>query len=116
MHPLGFFYTQLEPAMALVYFSLTYMTLPIYVSLEKIDRRLIEAAFDLGADRWRALRRVILPLAPPGIIGGALLGFVPALRALLTPEVLCGGETLLIGPPAPTHIAPGRHMAVVSAP
>jgi spermidine/putrescine transport system permease protein len=95
--PLGILYTPLATAIGLVYSFLPYMILPIYVSLEKIDRRLIEAAFDLGADRWRALRRVILPLATPGIIGGAILVFVPALGAFITPEILGGGKSLMIG-------------------
>ena len=68
------------------------MILPIYVSLEKLDRRLIEAAFDLGADRWQALRRVILPLATPGIVAGAILVFVPGLGAFISPELLGGAS------------------------
>jgi spermidine/putrescine transport system permease protein len=95
--PLGILYTPLATAIGLVYSFLPYMILPIYVSLEKIDRRLIEAAFDLGADRWRALGRVIMPLAMPGIIGGAILVFVPALGAFITPEILGGGKSLMIG-------------------
>jgi spermidine/putrescine transport system permease protein len=95
--PVSILYTPLATAIGLVYSFLPYMILPIYVSLEKLDRRLIEAAFDLGADRWRALRRVILPLAMPGIIGGAILVFVPALGAFITPEILGGGKSLMIG-------------------
>ena len=54
------------------------MALPLYVSLEKIDRRLIEAATDLYATRWTAFRKVTLPLALPGIFAGSLLTFIPA--------------------------------------
>jgi spermidine/putrescine transport system permease protein len=95
--PVSVLYTPLATAIGLVYSFLPYMILPIYVSLEKLDRRLIEAAFDLGANRWRTLRRVILPLAMPGIIGGAILVFVPALGAFITPEILGGGKSLMIG-------------------
>src|SRR3546814_5617923 len=73
------------------------MIVPIYASLEKMDARLIEAAFDLGADRRRALTRVILPLAVPGIAAGCVLVFVPALGAYVTPELLGGGKAMMIG-------------------
>jgi spermidine/putrescine transport system permease protein len=73
------------------------MVLPIYASLEKLDLRLVEAAFDLGADRRRVLSRVIVPLAMPGIVAGCLLVFVPGLGAFVTPELLGGGKALMIG-------------------
>jgi spermidine/putrescine transport system permease protein len=71
--------------------------LPIYASLEKLDFRLVEAAYDLGADRRRALARVIIPLSMPGIIGGSVLVFIPCLGAFVTPELLGGGKSLMIG-------------------
>lgn len=95
--PIGILYTPLATAIGLVYSFLPYMILPIYVSLEKIDRRLIEAAFDLGADRWRALVRIVLPLAMPGIVGGAILVFVPGLGAFISPELLGGAKSMMIG-------------------
>lgn len=61
----------------LLYTYLPFMVLPIYSSLEKMDWRLVEAAFDLGANRWKALRRVIVPLAMPGIVAGCILVFIP---------------------------------------
>jgi spermidine/putrescine transport system permease protein len=73
------------------------MILPTYVALERIDKRLIEAAFDLGADRWRVLTRIVLPLAMPGILAGAILVFVPCLGAYVSPELLGGGKSLMIG-------------------
>src|SRR3546814_2162525 len=73
------------------------MWLPIYASLEKLDARLIDAAVDLGANRRRALTRVILPLAVPGIAAGCVLVFVPALGAYVTPELLGGGKAMMIG-------------------
>lgn len=90
-------YTPLATGIGLTYSFLPYMILPIYVSLEKIDRRLVEAAFDLGAARVQALRRVILPLAMPGIVGGAILVFVPGLGAFISPELLGGGKSMMIG-------------------
>lgn len=90
-------YTPFATGIGLTYSFLPYMVLPIYVSLEKLDRRLIEAAFDLGADRWRTFRRVILPLSLPGVIGGAILVFIPGLGAFISPELLGGGKSMMIG-------------------
>jgi spermidine/putrescine transport system permease protein len=95
--PLGVMYTPIAVSIGLTYTYLPFMVLPIYGSLEKLDARLIEAAFDLGADRRRALLRVILPLAAPGIAAGCVLVFVPALGAYVTPELLGGGKSMMIG-------------------
>lgn len=95
--PLHVLYTPTAIAIGLTYSFLPFMVLPIYTSLEKMDFRLVEAAFDLGANRWRALTRVILPLAKPGIVAGCILVFVPCLGAYVTPELLGGGKALMIG-------------------
>ncbi len=95
--PLGVLYTPLATQIGLTYSFLPFMILPIYVSLEKIDRRLIEAGFDLGANHWRVLSRVILPLAKAGIIGGAVLVFIPCLGAFISPELLGGAKSMMIG-------------------
>ncbi|HEY9536945.1 MAG TPA: ABC transporter permease [Kiloniellaceae bacterium] len=95
--PLGVMYTPVAVSIGLTYSYLPFMVLPIYASLEKLDARLIEAAFDLGANRRRALTRVILPLAVPGIAAGCVLVFVPALGAYVTPELLGGGKAMMIG-------------------
>lgn len=95
--PLDVLYSPLATGIGLTYSFLPFMILPIYVALERIDRRLIEAAFDLGADRWRVLSRVVLPLAMPGIVAGAILVFVPCLGAYVSPELLGGGKSLMIG-------------------
>jgi spermidine/putrescine transport system permease protein len=95
--PMEVLYTPFATGIGLTYSFLPYMILPIYVSLEKLDRRLIEAAFDLGADRWRALTRVILPLSMPGIVGGSILVFVPGLGAFISPELLGGAKSMMIG-------------------
>ena len=95
--PIDVLYTPFAIGIGLTYSFLPYMVLPIFVSLEKIDRRLIEAAFDLGADRWRAFRRVVLPLSMPGVIGGAILVFVPGLGAFISPELLGGAKSMMIG-------------------
>jgi spermidine/putrescine transport system permease protein len=95
--PLGVLYTTFSIAVGLTYTFMPFMVLPIYASLEKMDWRLVEAAYDLGANRLRALRRVVVPLAMPGIAAGCILVFVPCLGAFVTPELLGGGKALMIG-------------------
>jgi spermidine/putrescine transport system permease protein len=107
--PLNVLYTPLATTIGLTYSFLPYMVLPIYVSLEKLDRRLIEAAYDLGANRWLAFRRVILPLSMPGVIGGAILVFVPGLGAFISPELLGGAKSLMIGSLIQQQFGQGRN-------
>ena len=95
--PLRLLYTNGAIAVGLVYTFLPFMVLPIYAAIERIDRGLIEAAHDLYANRWDLLRRVVLPLAKPGIIAGAVLVFVPALGSFVAPALLGGGKQLMIG-------------------
>lgn len=94
---LGLLYSNAAVMVGLLYSFLPFMVLPIYTSLEKLDWRLVEAAFDLGANRWQALKRVILPLALPGMLAGATLVFIPALGNYIIPELLGGGKALMIG-------------------
>ena len=95
--PINVLYTPFATGIGLTYSFLPFMVLPIYASLEKLDFRLVEAAFDLGADRMRALFRIIVPLAAPGIIAGCILVFVPCLGAYVTPELLGGSKSMMIG-------------------
>ena len=94
---LNLLYTDFAVQVGLVYSFLPFMVLPIFTSLEKLDWRLVEAAFDLGANRWGALRRVILPLAAPGVYSGCILVFIPALGSYFIPELLGGSRALMIG-------------------
>lgn len=94
---LGLLYSNTAVMIGLLYSFLPFMVLPIYTSLEKLDWRLVEAAFDLGANRWQALKRVILPLALPGMLAGTTLVFIPALGNYIIPELLGGGKALMIG-------------------
>jgi spermidine/putrescine transport system permease protein len=95
--PLAIAYTNKAIAIGLIYSYLPFMVLPIYATIERFDFRLIEAAYDLYADRWTVLRRVILPLAAPGIVAGCLLVFIPSLGAFIAPDILGGGRNLMIG-------------------
>ena len=80
----------------ITYNFLPFMILPLSVALEKIDPYLIEAANDLYANRFSALRRVTVPLALPGIFAGSLLTFIPAIGDFVTPDLLGGAETTTI--------------------
>ncbi|MFI5495070.1 ABC transporter permease [Actinoplanes sp. NPDC051859] len=81
----------------LVYNFLPFMVLPVYVALERIDPRIIEAARDLYAGPAAAFRRVVLPLALPGVFAGVLMTFVPASSDYVTSAVLGGPSTTMIG-------------------
>jgi len=95
--PVVMLYTDGAIVLGLLYSYLPFMVLPLYSSLEKLDFRLVEAGFDLYATRWQVLRRIIIPLAKPGIIAGSLLVFIPALGAYVAPLILGGGRHLMIG-------------------
>ena len=95
--PLPLLYNDGAILLGLIYTFLPFMVLPIYSPLERIDPRLIEAAYDLYASRVAVFRRVIWPLAKPGALAGATLVFAPALGSFLAPDLLGGGKKLLIG-------------------
>ena len=94
---LNLMYTNTAILIGLVYSYLPLMVLPIYASMEKMDVRLLEAATDLYSSRIQLIRKVILPLSMPGIIGGSILVFVPCLGAFIAPDLLGGGKKLLLG-------------------
>lgn len=95
--PIQLLYNDLAVAIGLTYSFLPFMILPLYTVFEKFDWRLLEAAQDLGASKLRALRRVLIPIAMPGIAAGSLLVFIPCLGAFVTPALLGGGKTLMLG-------------------
>jgi spermidine/putrescine transport system permease protein len=81
----------------ITYNFLPFMTLPIYVSLEKVDKRLVEAAEDLFATRFGAFRRITFPLSLPGVFAGSLLTFIPAMGDYVNAELLGNPQTTMIG-------------------
>lgn len=83
--------------LGMVYNFLPFMILPIFAVLTKIDRSLIEAAEDLGADKKTVFLKVILPLSVPGIISGSLMTFMPAVTTFVISKLLSGGKITLIG-------------------
>jgi len=83
--------------LGLVYNYLPLMIFPVYISMERLDRSLIEASKDLFAGRWRTFRQITLPLAAPGIVTGSLLVFIPMMGEYVVPAMLGRGRVFLIG-------------------
>jgi len=83
--------------LGLVYNFLPFFVLPMYATLEKLDPSLLEAAADLGAKPFATLWRVVIPVSAPGIAAGSVLVFIPCLGAYLTPDLLGGGKTVMLG-------------------
>jgi len=81
----------------ITYNFLPFMALPLYVSLEQIDQRLLEAAEDLYASKWKAFLRITLPLSLPGIVAGTLLTFIPAAGDFINAQLLGSPENHMIG-------------------
>ena len=95
--PLDLLYSNEAVLLGLVYGYLPFMVLPLYAAIERIDPALIEAAWDLYADRWSLFRLVLVPLTKPGIIAGCVLVFIPSLGAFLTPDLLGGARSMMVG-------------------
>ena len=90
-------FTQTAVVLGLVYGYLPFMILPLYAAIERIDRRLLEASRDLYGTGLQSFRHVLFPLSMPGVIAGSILVFVPSLGAYVTPEILGGAKTTLLG-------------------
>ncbi len=101
--------------LGLVYSYIPLMILPVYASVEKLDRAYIEASHDLYANRWTTLRRVILPLVAPGLAAGSILVFVPCLGAVLEPTLLGGGKYIMMGNLIQTQFGAARNWPFGSA-
>ena len=95
--PMRLMYTETAVMIGLVYILLPFMILPLYSAIEKLDNTYIEAAKDLGANKFQTITKVILPLTMPGIIGGCLLVLLPALGMFYISDLLGGAKNLLIG-------------------
>jgi spermidine/putrescine transport system permease protein len=95
--PLALLYTPLAVLLGLLYGELPFMILPLYASLEKLDRSLLEAAADLGAGRAGSFLRVTLPLTLPGMAAGVVLVFIPSLGQFVVSDLLGGAKSVLVG-------------------
>jgi putrescine transport system permease protein len=90
-------HTPFSLAVGMTYTYLPFMILPLYANLSKMDLRLLEAAADLGCTPWGAFWRITVPLSKAGIIAGSMLVFIPCVGEYVTPELLGGPQTLMIG-------------------
>jgi ABC-type spermidine/putrescine transport system permease subunit I len=94
---LNVLYSPFAIGLGILYAYLPLMILPLFVALERIDPSLRDAAFDLGANGRRTLRRVVLPLARPGIVAGCILVGIPSTGEYVVPQILGGGKVLMYG-------------------
>ena len=95
--PLELLYNNTAVVFGIVYVYLPFMVLPLYASLERLDRSLLEASLDLGASQIRTFFAVVVPLARPGIVSGLMLVFIPAIGTFLISDLLGGPDSQLLG-------------------
>ncbi|HKI03413.1 MAG TPA: ABC transporter permease [Thermoanaerobaculia bacterium] len=114
-HPLEMLYTQTAVMIGLVYGELPFMILPLYASLEKLDRSLLEAASDLGAGSRQSFWRVTVPLSLPGIVAGIVLVFIPSLGQFVVSDLLGGARSMLLGNLIQNQFAVARNKPFGSA-
>ena len=89
--------SEIRVFIGMVYDFLPYMIIQIHTAIAKLDRELLTAAYDLGANKWKTFLKVTLPLSVPGIISGITLVFLPAVSSFVIPKLLGGGDYVLIG-------------------
>lgn len=90
-------YSEFAVMLGLVYGELPFMILPLYASIEKLDLSLLEASMDLGASSFWTFLKVTIPLTMPGIAAGIILVFIPTIGAFITPDLLGGAKSILVG-------------------
>jgi spermidine/putrescine transport system permease protein len=113
--PLAMLYTPGAVLVGLVYGELPYMILPLWAVFERLDGELLTAAADLGAPRHEVLRRVVLPLAWPGIVAGSVLVFVPSLGQFVISDLLGGARAMLLGNLVQNQVAIARNLPFAAA-
>ncbi len=94
--PLPLLHNNFAVVFGLIFVNLPFMVLPLYSTLDRMDRSLLEASLDLGAGHVRTIWNVMVPLAAPGISSGILITFIPALGSYLTPDLLGGPDSQMI--------------------
>jgi spermidine/putrescine transport system permease protein len=113
--PIQMLYTDFAILVGMAYVFLPLMVLPLYAAMDRLDRRLLEAAYDLYASRWQVLRRIVLPLVRPGLIAGSILVFIPAIGAYVTPRVLGGGRNMMLANLIELQFGQGRNWPLGAA-
>src|SRR3984885_15966282 len=94
---LHWLFTPQAVLIGMFYNYLPYMAMSLYVSVEKLDVKLLEAAADLGAGPFKRFFKIILPLSIPGLIAGSIMVFIPSLGEFVIPDILGGGTSLFVG-------------------
>lgn len=95
--PLGIMYTPTAVVLGMIYEFLPFMVIQIYNALKKVDKNLIDAALDLGADKKTIFRKVIFPLSLPGVYTGIIMVFIPAISTFVVSNLLGGQKVYMIG-------------------
>ncbi|MEZ5756439.1 MAG: ABC transporter permease [Paracoccaceae bacterium] len=113
--PIQMMFTNFAVLVGMAYVFLPLMVLPVYSAIEKFDFRLAEAGYDLYASRLYCLRKVILPQVRPGIIAGSILVFVPSLGAYVTPRIMGGGKSMMLGNLIEMQFGQGRNWPLGAA-
>ncbi|MFN3937239.1 MAG: ABC transporter permease [Gemmobacter sp.] len=113
--PIQILYTDTAVLIGMAYVYLPLMVLPLFAAIDRFDMRLLEAGYDLYANRLQVLRRIILPIVRPGIVAGSILVFVPSLGAYVTPRVLGGGRNMMIGNFIELQFGQGRNWPLGAA-
>ena len=107
-HPLNFLiYSQFTVMVVLTYAWVPFICLPIFIALENMDRKLLEAATDLGASRMKAFRKITLPLAAPGVVAAFLFVFIPSIGEYITPSLVGGTKGYMFGQAVADHFVGG---------
>jgi spermidine/putrescine transport system permease protein len=113
--PIQIIYSDFAVFVGMTYVYLPLMVLPLYAAIDRFDMRLLEAAYDLYANRWQALRHIVIPVIKPGLIAGSILVFIPALGAYVTPRILGGGRNMMIGNFIELQFGQGRNWPLGAA-
>ncbi len=113
--PIQIVYTDTAVLIGMAYVYLPLMVLPLYAAIDRFDLKLVEAAYDLYASRWRVLARIVVPIVRPGIVAGSILVFVPSLGAYVTPRILGGGKNMMIGNFIELQFGQGRNWPLGAA-
>jgi spermidine/putrescine transport system permease protein len=95
--PIDILYTPFAVVLGMVYIMIPFMFLPVYAAVDNLDRSLVEASLDLGANRVQTFIKVIVPQTLPGIVGGSMIVFIPSVGNFVVPDILGGAKGLMIG-------------------
>lgn len=113
--PIQMMFTNFAILLGMAYVFLPLMVLPVFAAIERFDFRQAEAGYDLYASRLYCLRKVVLPQVKAGIIAGSILVFVPSLGAYITPRIMGGGKSMMLGNLIETQFGQGRNWPLGAA-